>query len=190
MSRQSFISNLGGYALKKLRLLTGATVHEYDTTQPVEVVIPGADNTSMMCTGRSEWKTWNGVTPMTFKDDWNTRTAPNIVGDKVDMRMKEGDTKYRIAVKKLGVYHIDTFMSVRWETAVNKTGHVNGFPLDFSRPFAISIGQPIITDFAAVNLDTQDWYYLGVGPVTIDAPAGLEIAITCLVKYIGPVEGT
>ena len=42
MARQSFISNLSGYALKKLRLLVNGSTHEYDTTQPVEVVIDAA----------------------------------------------------------------------------------------------------------------------------------------------------
>ena len=42
MARQSFISNLSGYALKKLRLLVNGNTHEYDTTQPVEVAIDAA----------------------------------------------------------------------------------------------------------------------------------------------------
>lgn len=192
MARQSFISNLGGYALKKLRLLTGETVHEYDTTQPVEVTIPDANASasSIMYTGPSDWKTWDGTTPMTFKNDWNVRTAPNIIGDKVDMKIKDGEMKYRIAVKKLGIYHFDTFISVKWESSVNKTGKVAGFPLDFSKPFEIHIGQPKPTDFAIVNLDAQDWYFLGVGPVNVDGPVGVQVAVSCIVTYIGPVEET
>lgn len=42
MARQSFISNLSGYALKKLKLLVNGNTHEYDTTQPVEVAINSA----------------------------------------------------------------------------------------------------------------------------------------------------
>ena len=53
MARQSFISNLGGYALKKLRLLVNGSAHEYDTTQPVEVSVTSGKQINMVSTNGS-----------------------------------------------------------------------------------------------------------------------------------------
>lgn len=53
MARQSFISNLGGYALKKLRLLVNGDAHEYDTTQPVEVSVTSGKQVNMVSTDGS-----------------------------------------------------------------------------------------------------------------------------------------
>lgn len=53
MARQSFISNLSGYALKKLKLLVNGNTHEYDTTQPVDVTITSGKQVNIVSTDHS-----------------------------------------------------------------------------------------------------------------------------------------
>lgn len=217
MARQSFISNLGGYALKKLRLLVNGNTHEYDTTQPVEVSIASGkqiniistDNSvdvdehstaqsvtfdlrasqagSCLLTATSEWQTMDG-TDATLRNIWTTGTPSSVTGNKIRMAIAEGQTKYRVEVAALGTYRIDGVIWAKWNgTPTNKTGRIYGFPVDFSKNFEVILGRQSI--IAEIPSSQRAFYGIGfpVPASYIDAPNGVKIAIQLLVEYLGPV---
>ena len=217
MARQSFISNLGGYALKKLRLLVNGTTHEYDTTQPVDVTISAGkqinivstDNTieinenstaqsvtfdlsaktdgASLLTTSSEWQTLDG-TDVTLRNVWTTGTPSSSTGDKIRLATAEGQTKYRVEVAALGAYRMDVVLHVKWDgTPVNKTGKIFGFSVDFSRNFEAIVGRQ--SRIIEIPYSQQDYYGLGfqIRANDIDAPNGVKLSIQALVEYLGPI---
>ena len=217
MARQSFISNLGGYSLKKLKLLVNGNTHEYDTTQPVDVTITSGkqiniistDNSvdidehstaqsvtfdlsasqagSCLLTPVSEWQTMDG-TAKNLKNIWSSGTPTAVTGSKIRLAIAEGQTNYRVELAALGAYRIDITLGVKWdETPVNKTGKIFGFACDFSRNFADFIGHK--SDIVEIQDNQQPYYRLGfpIPSGSIDAPNGVKLAIKVLVEYLGPV---
>lgn len=217
MARQSFISNLSGYALKKLRLLVDGHTHEYDTTQPVDVTITSGKQIniistdtsvdidehlttqsvtfdlsanpvgSCLLTPASEWQTMDG-TDVTLRNIWTTGTPSSAIGNKIRMAIAEGQTKYRVEVAALGAYRIGGVILAKWDgTPVNKTGRIYGFSVDFSKHFEVILGQQSI--IIEIPDNQHDFYGIGfpVPASYIDAPNGVKIAIQLLVEYLGPV---
>jgi len=217
MARQSFISNLGGYALKKLKLLVNGSTHEYDTTQPVEVTIASGkqinlistDNSvdvdehstaqsvtfdlsakqagSCLLTPISEWQTLDG-TDKTLWYVWSSGTPKAVTGDKVRLATEDGQTKYRVEVAALGAYRVDINYGVKWDAApVNKTGDIFGFACDFSRHFEYWIGRQ--SNIIEVPYNQKPYYGFGfqVPASMINAPNGVKLAIQAIVEYLGPV---
>ena len=217
MARQSFISNLGGYALKKLRLLVNGTTHEYDTTQPVEVSITSgkqinvisSDNSvdidehstaqsvtfdlsanpagSCLSTPRSEWQTMNGP-DVTLTYIWTNGTPSSVTGDKIRLATADGQTKYRVEAAALGAYRMDAIIHAKWEgTPVNKTGSIYGFRVDLSKNFEVILGR----QSTIFELQHSQKAFYGIGfPIPasyIDAPNGIKIAIQLIVEYLGPI---
>jgi hypothetical protein len=210
MARQSFISNLSGYALKKLRLLINGNTHEYDTTQPVEVNISTSAQVqsdwnqnnsqapdyiknkpdihgSCLITQQSDWLTFDGTNNLVFGAVFSSATS-NTVGDKIRMRIPDGQTKYRVEGAKQGVYSVVAYLKVKWDgVPLNKIGSVSGYELDFSKRFAVNLGT--MPSMAAITASAQDFYGLTI-PVPasfIDAPVGLQIAVVLQITYLGNV---
>lgn len=217
MARQSFISNLGGYALKKLRLLINGTIHEYDTTEPADVTIAAGrqinivstdgsvdinENStaqsvtfnlsanaagSCLLTSSSDWQTLDG-TDVTLRNIWSTGTPIAVTGDKIRLAINGGQTKYRVEVAKLGAYRVDVILRVKWDgTPVNKTGKIFGFAVDFSKHFETIVGRQ--SNIIEISGNDQAYYGFGfqVHASEIDAPNGVKLSIQVLVEYLGPV---
>lgn len=217
MARQSFISNLSGYALKKLKLLVNGNTHEYDTTQPVEVTITSGkqiniistDNSvnvdenstaqsatfdlsanpagSCLLTQTSEWQTLAG-TSQTLTYVWSSGTPEAVTGDKIRLATAVGQTNYRVEVAALGAYRVDVVIHVKWDgTPVNKTGSIFGFPLDFSKNYTIILGR--MSQILELPYNEKPYYGFGfqVPASYIDVPNGVKIAIQVLVEYLGPI---
>ena len=217
MARQSFISNLGGYALKKLRLLVNGNTHEYDTTQPVDVTITSGKQISIISTDNSvdvdEHSTAQSVTfdlsakqagsclltlpsaPQTFDGTdvtlryiWNTGTPAGATGNKIRLATKADETNYRVEVAALGAYRVEAIFYVRWDgTPVNKIGNFYGFTLDFSRNFNYTLGR--ISQVIEIPYNQQPYYGFGFPlPASyIDAPNGLKYAMQLMVEYLSPI---
>lgn len=142
---------------------------------------------SCLLTTSSEWQTLDG-TEKILRNVWTTGTPSSSTGDKIRLAMKDGQTKYRIEVARLGAYRVDIALHVKWdETPVNKTGHIFGFAVDFSKNFSAVVGRQ--SNIVEVPYSQQEYYGFGFQvPVSaVDAPNGVKIAIQALVEYLGPI---
>ena len=143
---------------------------------------------SCLLTTSSEWQTLDG-TDTVLRYVWPTGTPTAVTGDKIRLATAEGQTKYRVEVAALGAYRADVILHVKWDgTPVNKTGHIFGFPVDFSKNFTAIVGRH--TNIIEVPLSQQDYYGFGfqVHASSIDAPNGVKLSIQALVEYLGPVS--
>lgn len=112
MARQSFISNLGGYALKKLGLIVNGIRTEYDTTEPKEVTINSAPKFwywDAMGNNNSDWVTidsdhMEGRVALNFTDINHTHIKTNFTANDPEAFPHPANSAWIILKKGLWRY--------------------------------------------------------------------------------------